>query len=134
MRNGNSYNNSYKNAYGNVFFTLVKGVGLALGCSLLSTLILACLLRIGVLPEKAIYPVNQTLKVAFILLATIAFVRGEKGWLKGVGIALLFTALSYLAFSAIGGDFSLSWLVFAEVAFALLAGVVGGAIGVNLRH
>ena len=123
-----------ESSYGNGFFTIVKGVGLALGCSLLSTVILACLLRFGALPDKAVYPINQTLKVLFVLGAAILFVRGEKGWLKGGAIGLLFTALSYVTFSAIAGNFSLSWLALAELGLALAAGVLGGGIGVNLRR
>ncbi len=123
-----------ENSYGGGIFSIVKGVGLALACSFLSTLIFACILRASSLPDKAIYPVNQTLKVVFVLLAGILFVRGEKGWLKGGAIGLLYTALSYLTFSAIGGDFSLSWLILIELALALFAGVLGGVIGVNLRR
>lgn len=126
MQNGSSY--------GNVFFTIVKGVGAALGCSLLSTVILACLLRFGVLPDKAIYPVNQVLKVVFVLLFAALFVRGEKGWLQGGGIGLLFTALAYVTFSAIGGNFSLSWLALVELVLAFFAGALGGVIGVNVRR
>ena len=126
MQNGSSY--------GNVFFTLVKGVGAALGCSLLSTVILACLLRFGALPDKAIYPINQVLKVVFVAASAILFVRGEKGWLQGGIMGLLFTALAYVTFSAIGGDFSLSWLAIVELILAFFAGALGGVIGVNLRR
>ena len=126
MQNGSSY--------GNVFFTLVKGVGAALGCSLLSTIILACLLRFGALPDKAIYPINQVLKVVFVAASAILFVRGEKGWLQGGIMGLLFTALAYVTFSAIGGDFSLSWLAIVELILAFFAGALGGVIGVNLRR
>jgi hypothetical protein len=46
----------------------------------------------------------------------------------------LFTALSYLAFSAFGGDFSLSWLIFVEVGVAFLAGALSGILAVNLKR
>ena len=122
-----------ENSNGGVF-SIVKAVGLALGASFLSTIILACILRVSSLPDKAVYPITQTLKVVFILLFSLLCIRGEKGWLKGGAVGLLFTALSYLTFSAIGGDFSLSWLVFAELGLGLFAGVIGGVIGVNLRR
>ena len=119
---------------GNGFFQILKGVGFALGFSFLAVIILANILRFTPMPDKVIYPVNQTVKVVAILLGSLIFIRGEKGFLKGVAIALIFTALSYLTFSAMGGNFSLSWLIFAELALATLAGVVGGAIAVNLRR
>ena len=115
-------------------FGIIKAVGFALVASLLSTILLACLLRIFGISNKAIYPITQTLKVVFILLSALLFIRGEKGWLKGCAVGLIFTALSYLTFSAVGGDFSLSWLVLVEVALAVFAGVIGGVIGVNLRR
>ena len=121
-------------ATGNAFFQILKGAALALGFSLLAVIIFANILRFTPLPDKVIYPVNQTVKVVAILLGSLLFVRGEKGFLKGGAIGLIFTALSYLAFSAIGGNFSLSWLIFAELALAIFAGVVGGAIAVNLRR
>ena len=122
-----------ENSNGGVF-SIVKAVGLALGACFLATIILACILRISSLPNKAVYPILQTVKVLFVLFSAALFIRGEKGWLKGGAVGLLFTALSYLTFSAIGGDFSLSWLVLVEIVLALFAGVIGGVIGVNLRR
>ncbi|MBQ8308355.1 MAG: TIGR04086 family membrane protein [Clostridia bacterium] len=119
---------------GNVFFRIIKGVGLALAISFLFTVILASVLTVATLPDSVIYPVNQTVKVLAIAISALVFVRGEKGLLQGVAIGALFTALSYLAFSAIGGDFSLSWLILAELALAVLCGGVCGAIAVNLRR
>ncbi len=115
-------------------FVLIKGVLLALACSLFLTVVFACILRFGGLPSRAIYPVNQTIKVVSVALGALVAVRGEKGWLKGGGIGLAFTALSYLAFAAIGGDFSLSWLIFAELALGVFSGALCGVVAVNLRR
>lgn len=119
--------------YGNGLFAIVKAVLLSLAISLLSVIVFAVILRSTSIGEKAIYPVNQTIKAISIALGTLVFVRGEKGWLKGGAVGLLFTALSYLAFSALGGDFSLGWLIFAEMAIALLVGAVSGILAVNLK-
>ncbi|MBQ8295086.1 MAG: TIGR04086 family membrane protein [Clostridia bacterium] len=120
--------------YGKGFFGVLKGAGAALGFSFLASVLFAALLQGTAISDKVIYPVNQTLKVLAVLLGALLFVRGEKGWLQGCAIGLLFTALSYLAFSAIGGDFSLSWLIFAELLLAAFAGVVGGVIAVNIKR
>jgi putative membrane protein (TIGR04086 family) len=117
-------------SYGNGFFSILKGVGIALVLSLTAVAILACL----PLPQKLVYPINQTVKVIAVSLGALLFVRGEKGWLKGIAIGLIFTALSYLAFSAIGGDFSLSWLIFVELLLAALSGALSGAIAVNMKR
>ena len=119
---------------GGGFFQIIKGVGLALVFSFLTAVVFATVLKSFPIPDKVIYPVNQTLKVLCILLGAFAFVRGEKGYLKGGAIGLLFTALSYLTFSAIGGDFSVGWLIVMELFLALFSGVVGGALAVNFRR
>ena len=119
---------------GNGLFQILKGALLALAFSFLMTVIFANVLRFTPLPDKVIYPVNQTVKVLSIAVGTLVFIRGEKGFLKGIAVALIFTALSYLAFSAIGGDFSLSWLIFAELFIAILSGIISGAVAVNLRR
>ena len=120
-------------SYGNRAFSIVKAVLLSLAISLLSALIFAVILRVSSIGEKAVYPVTQTLKSLSLALGVLVFVRGEKGWLQGMVSALLFTATSYLAFSALGGDFSLTWLIFAELAISALIGVLAGMIAVNLH-
>lgn len=119
---------------GESLFQIIKGTGLALVLSLVTALLFAVLLRCTYIPDSLIYPVNQTLKAICIIVGALLCVRGEKGFIKGGAIALLFTALSYLAFSAIGGDFSLSWMIVVEVFLALMTGVLSGSIAVNLRR
>ncbi len=119
---------------GGKIFNVIKGVALALAFSLLASIVLASILQCFPLPDKVVYPINQTVKVAAIMLGSLVFVREEKGLLQGVAIGALFTALSYLAFSALGGNFSLSWLIFAELALALFVGAISGAVAVNIRR
>ncbi len=119
---------------GNVFFRIIKGVGLSLAFSFLCAVVFASVLQLTALPDKIIYPVNQTVKVLSIVIGALVCVRGEKGWLQGLAIGALFAALSYLAFSALGGGFSLSWLLFLELALSLFAGAIGGVVAVNLKR
>ena len=92
--------------YSDGVFTVINAAGLALALSLLGAVIFAVLLRVCNWGDWVIYPVNQTLKGCSLAVGALVCVRGEKGWLKGGGAGLLFTGLSYLAFSALGGDFS----------------------------
>ena len=119
--------------FGNGLFQIIKGVGLALLSALLGAFIFAGVLRLSSLPDKIIYPINQSIKVLAVAIGTFFCVREEKGLLKGLGIGLLFSALSYLTFSAIGGDFSLSWLIVAELALSAFVGIVCGILAVNLK-
>ena len=115
-------------------FQIIKSVALALAFSFLSAVIFAAILRFSPLPNSVIYPVNQVVKSLAVGIGVLTFIRGEKGLIKGGAVGLLFTALSYLAFSAIGGDFSFSWLIFAETAATLLVGALCGALAVNMRR
>ena len=115
-------------------FGILKSVALALGFSVLTTVIFAVILRVAPIPEQAVYPVTQTLKVLSIIVGTMAFTRGEKGWLKGGGIALIFTALSYVAYSAIGGVFTVSWFILVEILISLAAGILSGVLAVNVKR
>lgn len=126
MQNGNSYDNGV--------FSVIKGVGLALALSFLGAVIFASILLNNTASDKIIYPVNQIIKAVSVLIGAFAFIRGEKGWLKGGAVGLLFTALSYLAFSAVGGDFSLSWLLPLELLGTALIGALSGSLAVNLRR
>ena len=115
-------------------FAVIKGVLTALAISLLFAIFFAVVIRVGDVPEKVIYPVNQTIKVLSAFLGSLFFVRGEKGWKKGLFVGVLFFLLSYVTFSAVGGSFALSPLAIAELVFTTTGGVIGGVLGVNLRR
>ena len=114
-------------------FSVVKGPVFAVAISLLGVVVFAVLLRSFSFSDKVIYPVNQVIKSLAVMLGVMLFVKGEKGWIKGGRVGLLFTAFSYLAFSAIGNDFSLSWLIVAELALEVFVGSLSGIVAVNIK-
>ena len=120
--------------FSNGGFSIVKAVAFSVAVSLLGAVIFAVILRSCALSDSIIYPVNQVIKSVALAMGAVMFVRGEKGWLKGRIVGVLFTAVSYLAFSAIGGDFSLSWLIFAELFLGVFVGALSGIIAVNLKR
>ena len=115
-------------------FSIVKGALFSMAFSLLLAIVFAVILRMGAISDGVIYPINQVIKVVAVALGVLLFVRGEKGWIKGGVIGLVFTALSYLLFSAIGGDFSLSWMIIIELAVGFFSGALSGIIAVNLKR
>ena len=118
---------------GNGFFTILKAVAFALATSLLAVVVLACVLRVKPLSDKAVYFTNQVVKNLSVIVATLLFIRGEKGWLKGGVVGGLFTLVSYLTFSVVAHTFSLSGLAVAELFVGLVAGMGAGIVAVNLR-
>ena len=115
-------------------FAVIKGVLTAVLISVVFAVFFAVVLRVAPVPDRAVYPVNQVAKVLSAFVGSLCFVRGEKGWKKGLLIGVLFFALSYVTFSGVGGTFSLSPLVLAELVFTAFGGIIGGATGVNLRR
>lgn len=113
---------------------VIKGTAFALAFSWVAALVFALVLRFAYLPQTVVYPVNQLVKAVAIVVGALACVRGEKGFLKGGAIALVFTALSYLSFSALGGNFALSWMIAVELLISVMTGVLSGSIAVNLRR
>lgn len=86
------------------------------------------------LPSKWILIVTQSLKALSLLLGCFLCLSKEGGWWKGLVSGALFTALSFLAFSAVGGDFSLSWLILVDILLGLIVGAFGGIAAVNLKR
>ena len=123
-----------ENMVGNGLFQMVKAAALALGVALFLTIIFAGILHSTPVADAWIYPVNQTIKIVAIAIGVSAFVRGEKGFIKGGIAALIFTALSYLTFAALGGHFSLGWVVLVEVLLTVGIGCVFGALAVNRKR
>ena len=115
-------------------FAVIKGVLAALLISVLFSIFFAVVLRVAPVPDRAVYPVNQTVKVLAAFLGALFFIRGERGWCKGLVLGVLFFALSYVTFSAVGGTFLLSPLCLAELVLTALGAVIGGVLGVNLRR
>ena len=112
---------------------IVKATLLGIACSLFLTVVFAIVLTIGNFSDKLILPVNTCLKAVSIFVGCALGVRGEKGWIKGLIVGLLFVCLSGLLYSLIGGDFSVSWLVLIEVLFGAVAGTLSGIFAVNIR-
>ena len=115
------------------FLQIFKAVLIALACSVGFTLLLAFVLRVANLTDGIILPANVCIKAVSLLLGCFCALRGEKGWLRGGIAGVLFIALSGLLFAFIGGDFSFSWLIIAEVVFGFTVGALAWIFAVNVK-
>ena len=122
-----------ENSFAAHLLQIVKAVVLAVLFCLVAVLIFSLVLKFASLSDSVIKPVNQFNKVFAILFGCFFALRGEKGWLKGIAVGLLTVMLTYLVFAMVGGDFSMSWLIVAELAFGAVAGLLSGIIAVNVR-
>ena len=108
----------------------VAGTVLSVVCALL----LAVVLTFAPMGKATLTIVSQTLKAVSLAVACLLFLRDEGGIGKGLLAGVMFTALSYLCFSAIGGDFSASWLILLDFALGIGVGVLSGIAAVNLKR
>ena len=115
-------------------FEILRAALVSLLLSLVGAFAFAILLRVFNLSDKVILPVNQILKTVALFFGVLLCVRGEKGLLKGMLAGLFYAMLSYLSFSAVGGDFSLSWLILVEVLFCVFVGALSGIFAVNIKR
>ena len=101
--------------------------------SVLFAFLLALFVRFVPLGETAQLVIAQTLKGLSLAVGCFLFFRAEGGWKKGLLAGVIFTLLTHLSFSAIGGSFALSWKVLIDLALGLGVGVLSGIAAVNLK-
>lgn len=111
-----------------------KATGIALLFCMAAVLLFAFIVKVASLPSEAISPVNRVIKACGILLGCILSVRERRGWLKGLIAGGLSALLSFFLFSLIGGSFSFTPLLAADVLFGGIAGGIAGVISVNLAR
>ncbi|MBQ8319859.1 MAG: TIGR04086 family membrane protein [Clostridia bacterium] len=117
-------------------FSVLQPLKAALFATLLGlafSLVFAVICYFFPLSPTVIRVIAQTLKAISLALGCFLCLSKEGGWWKGLTAGLLFTALSFLTFSAFGGDFSLSWLIALDLLFGLFVGALGGIAAVNLK-
>ncbi len=115
-------------------FQIVKATLFSALCALLLTVVFAVALNLTALSDKVILPVNVCIRAVAIFIGCLFSLRGEKGWLRGGIVGVLFTFVSGALFATIGGEYSLSWLLVVEVGFGFVAGALAGIFAVNVRQ
>ena len=116
--------------------SLVQSVKAAVFGALISVvfaLLFELIVRFFPMGEKAVLVTAQSLKAASLLIACVLCLKTDGGWRKGLLSGFLFTLLTYLSFSAIGGGFSWSWKLILDLALGLGVGALSGIVAVNLK-
>ena len=101
--------------------------------SILFALLLALVATVAPLGETARQVIAQTLKGLSLAVGCFLFFRSEGGWKKGLLAGVIFTLLTHLSFSAIGGSFVWSWKMLIDLVLGLGVGVLSGIAAVNLK-
>lgn len=115
---------------------ILKGSAFAIIFSLILLLAFALLLTYTELSEETIVPVVITVVGISILVGSMVSTRKIKknGLINGGLVGLIYVIILYLASSLCLVGFSISMQSFILLAVAMLTGMIGGVIGVNLNR
>ncbi len=132
VKNANLNNTEEKVSF---FVQVLKGALMALSVCLIAILIFAFILRFVAVSDSLIKPINQVIKTLSILIGTFYGLKKSKdmGLISGLVIGLMFTIISFIAFSALDGSFEFGISLVNDCLFGSIIGGVCGIIAVNLR-
>lgn len=112
----------------------VKAIFIAILISLALILAFAFLIKSFDISDKAILPVNICIKLVSIFFATLIVTREKKhGMRKGIAVGFVYIVFSFLLFSILSKDFSISIKVLYDLIFGIVSGAICGIICVNIR-
>ncbi len=115
------------------FINVIKGALIALCVSLIGILIFAFVIRFIYIPENAISPINQVIKGLSILIGCFIGLKKckEMGFITGLVIGFIYTALAFVTFSILDGQFVFSKTILNDLLFGGIIGAICGIISVN---
>ena len=115
---------------------IIKGSIFSIILSLILLLIFAVLLTYTDISESTIAPVVTIIVGVSILLgSTISTIKIKKnGILNGGLVGLIYTIALYIVSSIVLTNFSFNINSLIMIATSVIAGMIGGIIGVNLNH
>ena len=108
---------------------LLGAVLISICITLVMILAFAFIIKFTNLSDKFIFPINQVIKVISIFIGVIFFLKKskEKGFLKGILIGLLYYIISFVTFSILQGNFSVTLNNLYDL---LITTFMGGIIGI----
>ena len=126
--------NSEKKVY--IWGSVLKGALIALSFSLIAILVFAFILRFVAIPDSAIKPVNQGIKILSVLFGVFVGLKKNKemGLISGLLIGFLYTIVAFIAFSILDGGFEFSITFVNDLLFGAITGAICGIIAVNFRR
>ncbi len=111
------------------------GSGISIAITLIGLIIFSCLLTYTSIQENVIPTVTIIITAISILIgSTVSMSNVRKnGIINGAFIGFIYILLIYLLSSIIEGDFSLNIHSIFMIIASILAGAIGGIIGVNKK-
>ena len=124
-----------KNARLRALWALTRGLLAAVAATLAGMLLLAAAVIYLDVTDGALAALNQLLKLFSVVLgARLAVgVGGERGFVTGAAVGLLYMALGYVLYWRLGGALFSAAAMLLEMLVGLAVGAAAGAVCANLR-
>lgn len=115
--------------------SLLRGLLTAVGVTLIGMAVIAALALLARVSDGLIMALNQMLKLAAIVLGALAAIGrgGERGFITGMALAMLYMALGYALYVALGGNAFAVREMLGEILIGAAIGAIAGAILANMR-
>ena len=117
----------------NFFQSIIKGLIISLIFILFFICIFALLISLFNIPNEAIKPINQLIKILAVFIGCFFSISGEKGLLKGLVLGTIITLVTYLIFSIIAKTNVFSISIIWEILLGVAIGGLSGIISVNVK-
>src|SRR5690554_6253669 len=113
----------------------LKGIVLAFLFSLLCFLILSIILSFTSISESIIKPASYIVMIISIVIASgyVAQRVNKKGWIHGGVTGLVYILVLSIIGLFTGGGFIFNQLLLSRIILRLVAGSIGGILGINLK-
>ena len=124
-----------KNARLRALWALTRGLLAAVAATLAGMLLLAAAVIYLDVTDGALAALNQILKLLSVVLgARLAVgVGGERGFVTGAAVGLLYMALGYVLYWQLGGALFSAAAMLLEMLAGFAVGAAAGAVCANLR-
>lgn len=132
----NTMNKSIEAVTQNNFVKILKGSILSIVFTILALIVFSLLLAYTNMTEKIITPVIISVSSISILLGSIISSRRirKQGIINGGFVGLIYIVTIYLLSSIVQKDFGVNTYSFIMIIACVLAGCLGGIIGVNQKR
>ncbi len=114
--------------------TVLKSSLVAIIITLICFVFFAVIIKVADLDENIIPPVVQVVLTLSIAFGGILAARSSKrmGWLKGAITGVVYILWALIISSLFGDSAFMGSLIFSNILLGVVAGAVGGIIGVNI--
>jgi len=117
-----------------LFKSIIKGTIVSVLSTLIMILIFALIIRFFNIKDSWIFPINQIIKVISLFIGTFIALKGIKsqGFIKGLVVGLFYFLFSYIVFSILQNNFTITISNIYDLLLTALMGAIIGSIVVHI--